>query len=73
MGGAPGAERPGLRSAVLDSPIVRRLWGRRTVVLPARDYVCGTPFSAAGALGLRDQMRAKAARVGPLPPFRATR
>ena len=67
----PGAERPGLRSAVLDSPVVRRLWGGRTVYLPARDYVCGTPFSAVGALALRDQMRARAARVGPLPPFRA--
>ncbi len=67
----PGAEPPGLRSAVLGSPIVRRLWGGRTVVLPARDYVCGTPFSAAGALRLRDQMRVKAAGLGPLPPFRA--
>lgn len=65
----PGSEGPGLRSAVLDNPLVRRLWGGRTVILPARDYVCGTPFSALGALRLRDQMRAALARARPLPPF----
>jgi iron complex transport system substrate-binding protein len=64
---APGTERPGLRSAVLDNPTVRRLWGDRTVVLPARAYACGTPFSAAGALALSEAMRAAVARARPLP------
>lgn len=65
--GEPGSEAPALRSAVLDNPTVRRLWGDRTVYLPARDYECGTPFSAAGALRLSEAMRAKAARARPLP------
>ncbi|HEY4029911.1 MAG TPA: ABC transporter substrate-binding protein [Caulobacteraceae bacterium] len=64
---APATERPGLRTAVLDNPAVRRLWGDRTVVLPARDYECGTPFSADGALRLSEAMRATAARARPLP------
>jgi iron complex transport system substrate-binding protein len=65
----PGAEGPGLRTAVLDNPAVRRIWGERTVVLPARAYLCGTPFSAEAALKLQGEMRAIAARSGPLPPF----
>jgi iron complex transport system substrate-binding protein len=67
----PGPEYPGPRTAVLDNPTVRRLWGDRTVFLPARDYQCGTPFSVAGAVRLRQEMRAKAARARPLPAFTA--
>jgi len=65
----PGSEQPGLRSAVLDNPTVRRLWSDRTVFLSARYYECGTPFSAAGALQLQGEMRAEIARARPLPPF----
>ena len=65
--GGPGSDYPGPRTAVLDNPIVRRLWGGRTVFLSARDYECGTPFSAAGALRLRDALRAETARPGPPP------
>lgn len=64
--GGPGGDYPGPRSAVLDNPTVRRLWGGRTVFLSARYYECGTPFSAAGAVRLRDEMRAKATRARPL-------
>jgi iron complex transport system substrate-binding protein len=71
--GGPGLEQPGPRTAVLDNPTVRRLWGDRTVFLSARSYECGTPFSAMGALQLRDDLRARAARAAPLPPLLATR
>ena len=64
---APGTERPGLRSAVLNNPTVRRLWADRIVHLSARDYQCGTPFSATGALRLSEAMRATAAHARPLP------
>jgi iron complex transport system substrate-binding protein len=63
----PGAETPGLRTAVLDHPAVRRLWSDRIVVLPARSYQCGTPFSAEAALRLKAAMRAAMARTGRLP------
>jgi iron complex transport system substrate-binding protein len=69
--GGPEAEQPGPRSAVLDNPTVRRLWGDRIVFLSARAYECGTPFSAAAALRLRDQMRATVARARPLPALAA--
>ncbi|MGZ6037786.1 MAG: ABC transporter substrate-binding protein [Phenylobacterium sp.] len=63
--GGPGSDYPGPRTAVLGNPTVRRLWGDRTVFLSPRDYECGTPFSVAGALRLRDALRAKAVRAGP--------
>jgi iron complex transport system substrate-binding protein len=62
--GQPGAERPGLGSAVLNNPIVRRFWGDRVVVEPASYYVCGTPFSADGAARLRGEIQSTVARVG---------
>ncbi len=66
--GEPGSEHPGLRAAVLDNPTVRRFWGDRIVIFPAAYYVCGTPFSAAGAAKLRDNLEAAAARAAhPLP------
>jgi hypothetical protein len=61
----PGAESPGLRAAVLGHPAVRRLWSDRVVVLPARSYVCGTPFSADAALRLKAGMRLTLARARP--------
>jgi iron complex transport system substrate-binding protein len=67
--GEPGFERPGLRSAVIDNPLVRRYWGDRIVITPAPYYVCGTPFSAEGARRLRDALRAAAARARTPLPF----
>jgi iron complex transport system substrate-binding protein len=70
--GAPGFEPPGLRSDVVNNPIVRRFWGDRIVILPATYYACGTPFSADGARRLRDTLRSAAARARtPLPFARA--
>ena len=56
---------------MLDNPTVRRLWRDRTVILSARDYECGTPFSAVAALRLSQAMRDAIARAHPLPPFTA--
>jgi iron complex transport system substrate-binding protein len=61
--GTPGVERPGRRTDVANNPIVRRIWGGRTVIVPQYDYICGTPFSADAALALRDQMHAMQARA----------
>jgi iron complex transport system substrate-binding protein len=70
--GEPGFEHPGLRSNVLNNPVVRRFWDDRIVVAPAAYYACGTPFSADGARRLRDALRLAAARARtPLPFARA--
>jgi iron complex transport system substrate-binding protein len=66
--GEPGFEPSGLRTAVVNNPIVLRFWGDRTLRVPAAYYACGTPFTADGARLLRDEMRAMAARArSPLP------
>jgi iron complex transport system substrate-binding protein len=67
--GEPGSEPPGLRSNVINNPVVRRFWGDRIVVMPAMYYACGTPFSADGARQLRDALRAAAAHARTPPPF----
>jgi iron complex transport system substrate-binding protein len=69
--GQPSAEPQGLRSDVLNSPIVRRFWGDRTVVLPTAYYACATPFSADGAKLLHDELQATAARARRPLPFSA--
>ncbi len=60
----PGTEAPALRSAVLDNPTVRRLWGDRTVYLPARDYDAARRSPPPGPCG-------SARRCAPRPPARA--
>jgi iron complex transport system substrate-binding protein len=67
--GQPSSEPRGLRSDVLNSPIVRRFWGTRTVVLPTAYYACATPFSADGAQLLHDELQAAAARARQPLPF----
>jgi iron complex transport system substrate-binding protein len=65
--GEPGSEPPGRRTDVVNNPVVLRVWGSRTVVVPQYDYVCGTPFSAAAALELRQEMLATLRRArGPV-------
>lgn len=38
--------------------LVRRRWGARTLIVPQRDYACGTPMLADAALRLRARLRA---------------
>jgi iron complex transport system substrate-binding protein len=70
--GEPGFERPGRRSDVIANPTIRRFWGDRTVVIPQRYYVCGTPFSADAAATLRREMQAVERRARVPLPFRRT-
>jgi iron complex transport system substrate-binding protein len=66
--GAPADEPPGRQTDMADHPMVRRFWGERTVVFAQRFYLCGTPFSADGALELRRALRQAQARARRLPP-----
>lgn len=63
-----------LRANVAGHPVVRRLWGDRSLTLPAAGYFCGTPFIADAALAARRQLRAaSAAARAPLRFARDTR
>ena len=65
--GQAGFEPRGLRSDVLNNPIVRRYWSDRLVVLPTAYYACGSPFSADGARRLHDALQAAGRARRPLP------
>lgn len=46
--------------------LVRRLWAGRTLIVPQRDYACGTPMIARAAVRLRRQLRAAPGGSGPV-------
>ena len=56
--GSRAVERPGLRQAVANHPVVREHWRGRTVAISPAAYTCATPFAAAAAVRLRDALRA---------------